>query len=288
MEAADAELVRAIAAGADDAPAAEAELCRRFAPRIRLYGLRHLRDEDRAADLVQAVLLALLQAARAGRIADPERVDRFMLGTSRNVAARMRETDGRSAGDAALSAIAAPDEPLERAWRRIITPAAKFWICKRALEFTGECMEVWGGNGYVETGPMARLYREAPVNSIWEGSGNVMCLDVLRAVEREAEGFLLLLDELDQTSHAHAGLQVLIGALRNDLHMPSEQREMQARRFVQRLVLAAQSGLMLRHAPASIADAFVSSRVDAECGRVYGTLAAAELHQQILGRAWPA
>ena len=114
MEAPDAELVRAIAARADDAPAAEAELCRRFAPRIRLYGLRHLRDEDRAADLVQAVLLAVLQAARAGRIADPDRVDRFMLGTSRNVALRMRETDGRSAGDAALAAIAAPDEPLER------------------------------------------------------------------------------------------------------------------------------------------------------------------------------
>jgi RNA polymerase sigma-70 factor (ECF subfamily) len=114
MEAPDAELVRAIAARADDARAAEAELCRRFAPRIRLYGLRHLRDEDRAADLVQAVLLALLQAARAGRIADPERVDRFMLGTSRNVAARMRDTDARAAGDAALATIAAPDEPLEQ------------------------------------------------------------------------------------------------------------------------------------------------------------------------------
>lgn len=81
---------------------------------------------------------------------------------------------------------AAPDGALaERAWRRIVTPAAKFWVCKRALEFTGEAMEVWGGNGYVETGPMARFYREAPVNSIWEGSGNVMCLDVLRAFERE-------------------------------------------------------------------------------------------------------
>jgi len=114
MGEADAALVRAIATGADDAAAAEAELCRRFAPRIRLYGLRHLRDEDRAADLVQAVLLALLEAARAGRIADPERVDRFMLGTSRNVALRMRKTDGRSAGDAALAAIAAPDQPLER------------------------------------------------------------------------------------------------------------------------------------------------------------------------------
>jgi putative acyl-CoA dehydrogenase len=182
----------------------------------------------------------------------------------------------------------APDDPLERAWRRIVTPAAKFWICKRALEFTGECMEVWGGNGYVETGPMARLYREAPVNSIWEGSGNVMCLDVLRAMEREAEGFLLLLDELDQAAHAHAGLQTLLGGLRRDLNTPLEQREMQARRFVQRLVLAAQGGLMLRHAPASVADVFVSSRLDAECGRVYGTLAATGLQQQILDRAWPA
>jgi len=111
---ADGELVRAIAAGADDAPAAEAELCRRFAPRIRLYGLRHLRDEARAADLVQAVLLAVLQAARAGRIADPERADRFMLGTSRNVAQRMRETDRRTTGDDGLGGLAAPDPEHER------------------------------------------------------------------------------------------------------------------------------------------------------------------------------
>jgi len=110
MEAPDGELVRAIAARAADAPDAEAELCRRFAPRIRLYGIRHLRDEDRAADLVQAVLLAVLQAARAGQIADADRVDRFMLGTSRNVALRMREQEGRSAGDASLANLAARDD----------------------------------------------------------------------------------------------------------------------------------------------------------------------------------
>lgn len=115
MQAPDGELVRAIAARAPDAPDAETELCRRFAPRIRLYGLRHLRDEDRAGDLVQAVLLAVLQAARAGRIADPERVDRFMLGTSRNVAQRMRDTDARTTGDdAALAGIAAPADEHER------------------------------------------------------------------------------------------------------------------------------------------------------------------------------
>jgi putative acyl-CoA dehydrogenase len=177
-----------------------------------------------------------------------------------------------------------PQDPVERAWRRVMTPAAKFWICKRALEFTGECMEVWGGNGYVETGPMARLYREAPVNSIWEGSGNVMCLDVLRAIEREPEGFAGL---LDQFTDSHAGLRSLVASLRADLATPPEQREMLARRFVQRLVLAAQASLMLQNAPAAIADAFIASRTDAECGRVYGTLAAPALQQNILDRAWP-
>lgn len=184
-------------------------------------------------------------------------------------------------------AFESPSDPVERAWRRIVTPAAKFWICKRALEFTGECMEVWGGNGYVETGPMARMYREAPVNSIWEGSGNVMCLDVLRAVEREPEGFMHLLDELKQTANDHPGLQGLIDSLRCDLATPPDQREMLARRFVQKLVLAAQASLMLQQAPAPIAEAFIASRIDAECGRVYGTLAASALQQIILNRAWP-
>jgi putative acyl-CoA dehydrogenase len=184
-------------------------------------------------------------------------------------------------------AFESPLDPVERAWRRIMTPAAKFWICKRALEFTGECMEIWGGNGYVESGPMPRLYREAPVNSIWEGSGNVMCLDVLRAIEREAEGFLCLMDQLDDSAVSHPGLHGLVSSLRKDLATPPEQREALARRLVQRLVLAAQGSLMLQHAPAAIADAFIASRIDAECGRVYGTLAAPALQHEILDRAWP-
>ncbi|OGB22601.1 MAG: DNA alkylation response protein [Burkholderiales bacterium RIFCSPLOWO2_02_FULL_57_36] len=185
------------------------------------------------------------------------------------------------------SAFETPDDPLQRAWRRIVTPAAKFWICKRTLEFTGECMEVWGGNGYVENAPMARMYREAPVNSIWEGSGNVMCLDVLRAIERETEGFLLLLNDLGNVAAAHAGLHGLVAALRNDLMTPPEQREMLARRLVQRLVIAVQGSLMLQHAPTAVAEAFIASRMDSECGRVYGTLAAPILQQSILERAWP-
>jgi putative acyl-CoA dehydrogenase len=185
------------------------------------------------------------------------------------------------------SAFDAPDDPLLRAWRRIVTPAAKFWICKRAIAFTGECMEVWGGNGYVETGPMARMYREAPVNSIWEGSGNVMCLDVLRALERDPEGALLLLADLREAAADHPALLPQLDGLRRDLEAAPEEREALARRFVQRLVLAAQAALMLRHAPRDIAEAFVASRLDADGGRVYGTMGTPALQERILDRAWP-
>lgn len=109
---ADGELIRRISGDAGEGPAAEAELCRRFAPRIRLYGLKHLRDEDRARDLVQAVLLAVLTAAREGRIADPDRADRFMLGTCRNMTLKLREAEARNVadGDEALEHLAAPAE----------------------------------------------------------------------------------------------------------------------------------------------------------------------------------
>ena len=181
-----------------------------------------------------------------------------------------------------------PDDPLETAWRCIVTPAAKFWICKRALEFAGECMEVWGGNGYVETGPMARIYREMPVNSIWEGSGNIMCLDVLRAIERNPVGIHLLLEDTERHAAAHSGLRAMIAQLRDELHTPPEKRELLARRLAQKLVLTLQSTLMLHHAPGASAEAFIASRVDAENGRVYGSLkASAEIQRGILRRAWP-
>ncbi|KAF3997976.1 isovaleryl-CoA dehydrogenase [Glaciimonas immobilis] len=188
------------------------------------------------------------------------------------------------------SAFDAADDPLQRAWRRIVTPAAKFWVCKRALEFSGECMEIWGGNGYVETGPMARFYREAPVNSIWEGSGNVMCLDVLRAIGREPESFALLLAHLDAIASAHAGLHIMLDGLKGLLATPPEEQERNARRFVQTLTLTVQAALMAQHAPQKIADAFIESRCDAMGGRVYGTLASiagASLQKEILARVMP-
>jgi putative acyl-CoA dehydrogenase len=185
------------------------------------------------------------------------------------------------------SACDSPDDPLQRTWRRIVTPAAKFWICKRTIEFTGECMEIWGGNGYVENAPMARLYREAPVNSIWEGSGNVMCLDMLRAMERNPQGLESLLAELEDASSQHQTLQNAVSSLRGALSLPGAERESQARHIAQNLIIAIQGSLLLRHAPNFVAEAFIRSRSDPAAGRVFGSMPATTVQQAILERAWP-
>ncbi|WP_423195098.1 MULTISPECIES: acyl-CoA dehydrogenase family protein [unclassified Cupriavidus] len=182
----------------------------------------------------------------------------------------------------------ADDDALAAAWKRVLTPAAKFWICKRALEATGEAMEVWGGNGYVEEGPMARLYREAPVNSIWEGSGNIMCLDVLRALQRNPDDGARLLHDLARLSHGHAAVRAELASLQAMLREPPEHLETGARRFAQGLVLTAQAALMLAHADAESAELFVASRLGRQHGRVFGTLDAGPptLHR-IMERAFP-
>jgi putative acyl-CoA dehydrogenase len=181
--------------------------------------------------------------------------------------------------------------PEERAWRRLVTPAAKFWVCKRALEFTGEAMEVWGGNGYVETGPMARFYREAPVNSIWEGSGNVMCLDVLRAFERETEAAHALFASWQETAREHPALAPALDALVRALTDDPATREASARRIAQQLVLTAQAVLLARHAPEAVADAFIETRLGHTCGqtgRVYGTLPGRFDHASQVARVFTA
>ncbi|HEY2020388.1 isovaleryl-CoA dehydrogenase [Paraburkholderia sp.] len=185
----------------------------------------------------------------------------------------------------------AASSPVERAWRRIVTPAAKYWVCKRALEFTGEAMEVWGGNGYVETGPMARFYREAPVNSIWEGSGNVMCIDVLRAMEREPHAAQALFAAWQQAAHAQPALAAALARLAATLNGPVQQREASARRIAQQIVLIAQATLLAQYAPAEVADAFIATRLGDGCGesgRVYGTLPATFDHAAIIERAFRA
>ncbi|KAB1855806.1 DNA alkylation response protein [Acinetobacter tandoii] len=164
------------------------------------------------------------------------------------------------------------EDALSVAWKRIMTPAAKFWICKRAVELSGEMMEVFGGNGYVDAGIMARIFKEAPVNTIWEGSGNVMCLDVLRAIQREPESMQVLLQSFADASHQQPLLKTELRQLLQLFQQTPEQLQFMARSLVSRLVILAQASLLQQYAPTFIADAFIQSRYQAFHGRVVGML----------------
>jgi putative acyl-CoA dehydrogenase len=181
-----------------------------------------------------------------------------------------------------------PENPSEQALRRILTPAAKFWICKRAIAAVAECMEVWGGNGYIEDAPLARLYRETPVNSIWEGSGNVMCLDVLRAARQNPQRTAQIIDGL-AAAHSDVGVlravaQRLSGVLQSD----EDTQQRQARMVARDLVLLVQADLLLRHAPADVSGSFIQSRFVDGGDQVYGARPAALASDSLLERAWPA
>ena len=189
----------------------------------------------------------------------------------------MRLTDAFARGDGSL---------LARAYQRIVTPAAKFWIAKRGIELAAEALEVFGGNGYVEDGPMARLYREMPVISIWEGSGNIMALDMLRAIAREPDALLALVDDLAAKLVDDARLRPHVAALLNISRTPADELEGSARHHAQRLILLVQAALLREHSPAAVADAFIASRFDSHCGRVYGTLPDHAQHASIVRRAW--
>ena len=154
--------------------------------------------------------------------------------------------------------------------RRIVTPAAKFWICKRTPFLTYEAMEVLGGSGYIEESIMPRLYREAPVNSIWEGSGNVMCLDVLRALERTPNAVEVLRRELDEAKDAR--IKAFAERIEKRLAARDHADKSQARALVRDLVLALQGSLLVRHAPSNVSDAFCASRLDGEGAPVFGLL----------------
>jgi putative acyl-CoA dehydrogenase len=177
------------------------------------------------------------------------------------------------------------DDAAETALRRLLTPAAKYWVCKRAVTFAGEAMEVLGGNGYVEESPMPRLYREMPVNSIWEGSGNVMCLDVLRALTRTPEAGEALRAELALARGADARLDRFIVGLEEAL--ASRPEEAQARRLAETLVLALQGALLVRSAPPAVADAFCASRLEGERAGAFGALPSGIDARAIVGRAAP-
>ncbi|MDV2487473.1 acyl-CoA dehydrogenase family protein [Acinetobacter johnsonii] len=164
------------------------------------------------------------------------------------------------------------DDALSVAWKHIMTPASKFWICKRAVELTGEMMEIFGGNGYVDNSIMVRIFKEAPVNTIWEGSGNVMCLDVLRAISRDVESIEILFQDLATTAMQDEQLKQELQNLFQLFQQKPDELQFMGRSLVSRLVILAQAVLLKRHAPDYVADGFIQSRYSPFHGRVVGML----------------
>ena len=182
----------------------------------------------------------------------------------------------------------AGDDESETLFRRLMTSASKFWVCKRGPELAAEAMEVLGGNGYVEEGPLARIYREMPVNSIWEGSGNIMCLDVLRAFSKSSRTSGVIVEELAQQRGRHTAFDAAFErfAARLDAHAYDEAS---ARSLVRSLVTLEQAALLLQSDSIVMADAFCATRLDADArwGGVYGDSVASLDARAIIDRAWP-
>ena len=190
------------------------------------------------------------------------------------------------------------DDPFEALMRRVLTPVAKFWICKRGAMLAQEAMECLGGNGYVEEhgeGVMARIYREMPLNSIWEGAGNIMALDLLRALRKrgaaDADVVQALAAELDTARGANAALDrffdALLARVRGAADGGGAADEAGARHLAQDVALAVQGSLLQRHAPDFVFDAFCRSRLSGQGAQVFGTLPADVDVDAIIRRAMP-
>ncbi|NEC07801.1 acyl-CoA dehydrogenase family protein [Streptomyces sp. SID7909] len=160
----------------------------------------------------------------------------------------------------------------ERAFLRLATAVSKYWVCKRQPVAVAEALECLGGNGYVEDSGMPRMYREAPLNGIWEGSGNVNALDLLRALAREPESLDAFRAEVEAASGADRRLDAAWQELRGELVL-TEDAPLRARRLIERSALVLQGSLLIRHAPTAVADAFCASRLAGDRGLAFGTLA---------------
>ncbi len=190
------------------------------------------------------------------------------------------------AATAAAMRIARAYDEGDNAFRRLATAVMKYWVCKRAAPHANEALECFGGNGFIEDSGMPLLYRDAPLNSIWEGSGNVAALDVLRAMMREPEALPAFLAECKQTSGADSRLDQHIAELESDLAaFDPDEAQWRARAIVERMALALQGSLLVRFAPPAVADAFTAGRLNGAGGRAYGTLPAGVDAQPIIERA---
>jgi putative acyl-CoA dehydrogenase len=177
-----------------------------------------------------------------------------------------------------------PEDEAETALRRILTPVAKYWNCKRGPAVAVEAMEVLGGNGYVEEGPIARRFREMPLNSIWEGSGNIMCLDVLRALSREPATRDALVALVSRSRGADGRYDRYVEELLRELGNPADS-ELRARGLTERIALAVQAAILLEHGPAYVAEAFIASRIVNGAPAAFGVLPAGLEFRNLIDRA---
>jgi putative acyl-CoA dehydrogenase len=218
----------------------------------------------------QALTLALNHAQSRGGFGRPM----AELPMQANVLADLAlESEAAMLG--ALRVAAATDrlesDEAERLFARVATPVMKFWNCLRAPGFVYECVQVHGGNGFVLENPVARLYREAPLNSIWEGTSNMMCMDVLRALQREPGCRDAFLAELGRSRGSHAGFDRALDDLGRRLDA-APAGDGHARALVSRMAMLLQAAQMLAHSPQPVADLYVRSRLGGEWMHVYGTL----------------
>lgn len=178
----------------------------------------------------------------------------------------------------------AEEDPAEGLLARLATPLAKYWICKRTPAVVEEALQCWGGDGYVEESLVPRLYREAPLNAIWEGSANVVCLDVLRVLSRHQEAREVYLAEVKGARGTDRRLDRFVTGVEEEMTRALRE-EARCRRLVERMAVALQGSLLVRQAPAEVADAFCASRLEGDWGHAFGTLAPGAGHERILERA---
>jgi putative acyl-CoA dehydrogenase len=208
----------------------------------------------------------------------------------RNVLADLA-IESEAATATALRVARGYDDPDDAEFRRFATAVMKYWVTKRAAAHAAEALECLGGNGFVEDSGLPLIYRDAPLNSIWEGSGNVAALDVLRAVVKEPAGLEAFLRECDLAAGADPRLDAHLGRTRERLAATfaagNERAQFQARALVEELAVSLQASLLVRHAPPVVADAFCAARLDGQGGRVYGTLPSGVDAHAIIERALP-
>ncbi|MFF5922241.1 acyl-CoA dehydrogenase family protein [Streptomyces flavochromogenes] len=235
--------------------------------------------------LVQAVHHATHREAFGARL-----VDQPLM---RNVLADLA-VEAEAATLAALRLAGAVDRAArgdaeEEQLRRLGLAVTKYWVCKRAPAHAAEALECLGGNGYVEDSGLPRLYRESPLPSIWEGSGNVAALDVLRAMARQPQAVEAFFAEVDLGAGADRRLDAAVAGLRKDLAglVDPDAAAYGARRLVERLALVLQGSLLVRHGNPAVADAFCASRLDGDRGLAFGTLPSGVDTAAIIARSGP-